>query len=132
MAFLKALMKGRLTVRQRESLALAVAQANACQYCLSANTASGKKAGLSEADIVKARSGQSDNALDNAVLTFAVKAVPERGQVSDEDIASAHAAEIDDSLMLETVANIALHTLTNYTNRLAGTEIDFPVVHVAA
>ena len=32
--------------------------------------------------------------------------------------------------MLEVVANVALHTLTNYSNRLADTEIDFPVVQV--
>jgi uncharacterized peroxidase-related enzyme len=131
-AFSKALMNGRLTARQRESLALAVAQANSCQYCLSAHTASSKKAGFSDADILKARTGKSDNARDNAVLTFALKAVQQKGLVSDADIASAREAGIDDSLMLEIVANIALNTLTNYTNRLADTEIDFPVVQVAA
>jgi uncharacterized peroxidase-related enzyme len=132
MAFSKALMNGRLTARQRESLALAVAQANSCQYCLSAHTASSKKAGFSDADILKARTGKSDSARDNAVLTFALKAVQQKGLVSDADIASAREAGIDDSLMLEIVANIALNTLTNYTNRLADTEIDFPVVQVAA
>jgi uncharacterized peroxidase-related enzyme len=134
MAFSKALMNGRLTARQRESLALALAmaQANSCQYCLSAHTASSKKVGFSDADILKARTGKSDNAHDSAVLTFALKAVQQKGLVSDADIASAHEAGIDDSLMLEIVANIALNTLTNYTNRLADTEIDFPAVQVAA
>jgi hypothetical protein len=32
--------------------------------------------------------------------------------------------------MLEIVANVALDTLTNYSTRLANTEIDFPVVQV--
>jgi hypothetical protein len=37
----------------------------------------------------------------------------------------------NDGLMLEIAANIALHTLTNYANRLADTEIDSPVVEVS-
>lgn len=132
MALSKALMRGRLTPRQRESLALAIGQTNACQYCLSAHTASGKMAGLSDIDILKARAGNSDNPLDNAVLTFATKLVHQKGLLSDGDIAAAREAGIDESLMLEIVAYVALNTLTNYTNRLAGTEIDFPVVPPAA
>jgi uncharacterized peroxidase-related enzyme len=130
-ALSKALMRGHLTARQRESLALAVAQANACQYCLSAHTASSKMAGLSDPDILKARAGKSDKALDNAILTFAVTVVHQKGLLSDADIAAAREAGIDDILMLEIVAHVTLNTLTNYTNRLADTEIDFPVVQVA-
>ena len=37
LAFAEALGKGRLTAPQRELLALAIGQANACQYCLSAH-----------------------------------------------------------------------------------------------
>jgi uncharacterized peroxidase-related enzyme len=130
MALSKVLTKGRLTARQRESLALAIAQANACQYCLSAHTASSKLTGLSNAEVLNARTGKSDNALDHAILTFAVKLVHQKGLLADADIASAREAGIDDGLMLEIVANVALNTLTNYTNRLADTEIDFPVVQV--
>ncbi|HEX4169479.1 MAG TPA: hypothetical protein VHZ55_28795 [Bryobacteraceae bacterium] len=49
---------------------------------------------------------------------------------SDEDIENAQKAGIDDALMMEVVASIAMNTLTNYANELAGTEIDFPVVEV--
>jgi alkylhydroperoxidase family enzyme len=56
--------------------------------------------------------------------------VRHRGLVSDQDLDTARKAGIDDSLMLEIVANVALHTLTNYANRLADTEIDSPVVEV--
>ncbi|WP_211256417.1 carboxymuconolactone decarboxylase family protein [Edaphobacter aggregans] len=38
----KALSRGRLSARQREILALAIAQENECQYWLSAHTASSK------------------------------------------------------------------------------------------
>jgi alkylhydroperoxidase family enzyme len=57
--------------------------------------------------------------------------VRQRGLVSGQDLDLARKAGIDDGLMLEIVANIALHTLTNYANRLADTEIDSPVVEVS-
>jgi AhpD family alkylhydroperoxidase len=53
----KALSRGRLSARQREILALAIAQENECQYCLSAQTEGAKALGLSIADTLKARSG---------------------------------------------------------------------------
>ena len=45
------LSNGVLTAKQREIVALAVAQYNQCQYCLSAHSLMGKGAGLSENDI---------------------------------------------------------------------------------
>src|SRR6266851_1146359 len=37
---------------------------------------------------------------------------------------------LDHELMLEIEANVALQALMNYSNRLADTDIDFPVVQV--
>ena len=54
----------------------------------------------------------------------------QRGHVADKDIENARKAGIDDGLVMEVVATVALNTLTNYANELAGTEIDFPVVRV--
>ncbi|RZU39279.1 carboxymuconolactone decarboxylase family protein [Edaphobacter modestus] len=126
----KALSRGRLTPRQREVLALAIAQANECQYCLSIHTASSKAVGLNPTDTLKARAGNSDDPFERALASFAKKVVQQRGLVSDQGVATAREAGIDDGLMLEVVANVALHTLTNYSNRLVDTEIDFPVVQV--
>src|ERR1700722_7290331 len=57
LALKKELSRGRLTNRQREILSLAVGQENECRYCLSAHTKSSKAAGMSEADVLKARKG---------------------------------------------------------------------------
>jgi uncharacterized peroxidase-related enzyme len=124
------LSRGRLSARQREILALAVSQENECQYCLSAHTAMAKAASVSEADAMKARGGDGEDTLECALASFAKKIVRQRGHVSDEDIENARKAGIDDGLMMEVVAAVALNTLTNYANELAGTEIDFPVVQV--
>ena len=65
-----------------------------------------------------------------ALTAFAVNVVRHRGQVPEIEFAAARAGGIGDVLMLEIVALVSLHTLMNYTNRLADTEIDFPVVQV--
>jgi uncharacterized peroxidase-related enzyme len=127
-AFKKALGKGRLTIRQREIVALVTAQANSCQYCLSGHTEAAAAFGLSTTDILNARTGKGANALDNAIATFAMKVIQQRGLVDDDDLVVARGAGVDDSLMVEIVANVALNTLTNYNNRLADTDIDYPVV----
>ncbi|WP_263366373.1 carboxymuconolactone decarboxylase family protein [Edaphobacter bradus] len=126
----KTLSRGRLSAAQREIVALAVGQENECQYCLSAHTAMAKAEGVSEAEALKARAGDGEDPFDRALASFAKKIVRQRGHVSDEDIKNARKAGIDDGLMMEVVANVAVNTLTNYANELAGTEIDFPVVEV--
>jgi uncharacterized peroxidase-related enzyme len=126
----KALSRGRLSGRQREILALAIAQENVCEYCLAAHTESAKAVGLNAADVLKAREGNSDDSFERTLTRFAKNIIRRRGLVSDEDLDIARKAGIDDGLMLEVVANVALNTLTNYTNRLADTEIDFPVVQM--
>lgn len=126
----KTLSRGRLSATQREIVALAVGQENECQYCLSAHTAMAKAAGVSEADALKARGGDSEDAFERALASVAKKIVRQRGHVADEDIENARKAGIDDGLMMEVVAHLALNILTNYANELAGTEIDFPAVEV--
>ncbi|AOW15272.1 alkylhydroperoxidase [Hydrogenophaga crassostreae] len=131
LAFSDALSKGRLSAAQRELIALAVGQTNACQYCLSAHTLIGKGAGLSDAAMRDARSGTADNAHDKALVELAVKIVRQRGVLADSDLADAAANGVDHGLVIEVTANVALNVLTNYTNHIAGTDVDFPVVAVA-
>ena len=127
----KALARGRLSAGQREILALAVAQENECQYCLSAHTESAKAVGISGPNVLEAREGNSDDTFERSLTRFARNIIRERGLVPDEDLDITRRAGIDDGLMLEVVANVALNTLSNYANRLADTEIDYPVVPVA-
>jgi len=131
LAFYDALGKGVLTAKQREIIALAVGQANECHYCLSAHTLMGKGVGLSAEGIRKARAGKAETALDAAVALFARRVVETRGQVTDADLATARSAGLDDARLIEVIANVAINVLTNFTNNVALTDIDFPKVDVA-
>src|SRR5688572_28578464 len=52
---------GTLDALTRERIALALAQQNACVYCVSAHTAIGRKTGSSAEEVAASRAGTSDD-----------------------------------------------------------------------
>jgi uncharacterized peroxidase-related enzyme len=126
-----ALGKSTLGAQTGERIALAVAEANGCGYCLSAHSYLAKNvAKLDDAEIAANRAGRSSNAKANAAVHFATQVVAARGHVSDADVQSVKAAGLTDAEVIEIVAFVALNTLTNYINEVAKTEIDFPVIEL--
>jgi len=123
-----ALGQGSLKLREREAIALAVAEANGCDYCLSAHSVLGAQAGLGSAEIALARQGKSADARLDALLRLATTLVHARGHASDEQIAAARAAGLGDAELVEVVGSVVFNLFTNYLNLLAETPIDFPVV----
>ena len=59
LGFSGALGHGILPARVREQLALDVGEANRCEYCVSAHSALGKRAGLTDQDVLDSRRGTS-------------------------------------------------------------------------
>jgi len=119
---------GRFSNKYREQLALAIAESNNCNYCLSAHTTIGKMNGLTEEQTEQSRQGISEDAKAQAGLQFAKDVTENRGQVSTEAINTVKTAGYNDGDILEIVLNVVSNTLTNYVNHLAETEIDFPKV----
>ena len=124
-----ALAKGALPAQTRERIALAVAQINGCDYCLSAHTYLGANlAHLDPAEMLANRRGGSTDPKADAAVRFAVKIADSRGHVADDDVRAVKLAGYDDAQVIEIVQHVALNSWTNYINNVAGTEIDFPVV----
>ncbi len=121
-----ALGKGSLSAKTREQIALAVGQANECDYCLAAHSAIGKMVGLTPDQIRDSRRGTAIDPKADAIVRFARKLVDDRGRVNDDDMAEVRAAGLDDGAIAEVVANVALNNITNYFNHVAETDIDFP------
>ncbi|PQA88642.1 carboxymuconolactone decarboxylase family protein [Hyphococcus luteus] len=120
--------EGSFTPETREALALAVAGANACDYCASAHSAISKSIKVDEAEIAARLQGRSSDPKLNAILKFAVAVVDKRGLVSDADLSDARNAGLSEGEIVETVAVAVANILTNYINHVAQTDIDFPVV----
>lgn len=126
-----ALAKGTLDAKTGERIALAVAEINACGYCLAAHSYLARNAAkLDDAEIAANRKGGSNDPKADAAVRFAVSIVRERGHVSDAAVRAVRDAGYSDAQLVEIVVHVALNTLTNYVNEVAQTEIDFPAVEV--
>ncbi len=128
--FFAALGKSPLGGKVGEQIAIAVAQSNGCEYCLSAHTAIGGMHGVSAANLASARSGHSDDPKAQAAISLALDIVRTKGRVSDATLAAARVSGLGDSEIVEVVGHVALNIFTNYLNNLAGTDVDFPVVAI--
>ena len=125
-------LKKTLDVKTRERIALAVAQVNGCDYCLSAHTYLGLNlAKLSAEEIALNRKGGSHDAKADAAVRFASVIAHKRGQVSDGEIAAVRAAGYSDAEIVDIVAVVAHNFFTNLLNNVAKTDIDFPVFRTA-
>lgn len=126
-----ALAKGRLGAAVREQLALVVAQDNACGYCLSAHTYLAENAaGMDPEEIAAARKGDARDSKTASLLQFALAVNQNRGAVSEADVSRVQAAGATAEEIAEVIGHVALNVLTNYLNKAAGVEIDFPEVEV--
>lgn len=124
-----ALSKGNLPARTRERIALAVAEVNQCNYCLSVHSYLAKNMSkLEDTEIIANRRGYSlDNKADAAVK-FAVQVTLQRGHLNEAALKTVKDAGYDDAQIIEIVLHVALNTWTNYINSVAKTDIDFPLV----
>lgn len=124
-----ALGNGSLGAELGELIALTVAEANSCEYCLAAHTYIGAKLVKIDSEAIEAaKQAKSEDAKINAALTFARSLVTKNGRIDDADVQTVKSAGYSDGEVGEIIAHVALNTLTNYFNNTAKTEVDFPSV----
>ncbi len=132
-----ALRKGSISAANGERIALGVAEANECAYCLSAHSYLGATvAKLDPQELEHARHFRSSDPKAAAILTFAEAVARTKGGVSDGDIQATREAGLTDAELSDVVGHVALNVLTNYFNRAFDVDVDFPLVephqHVTA
>lgn len=118
----------RLTTAQQEMISLAVANKNGCQYCVSGHTFSAKHAGVNQASALRAQTGQAEDPLDQAVLSFALAMREYRGAVPESILTQARNAGLNDQLLVEITTWTLINTYSNWINNLIQPKIDFPLV----
>ncbi len=115
--------------RLRERIALAVSQANECDYCLATHNWLGLNfAKLSPEEIALNKKGQSSDPKAEAAVHFAMRVVQLRGKVTDADLDSIRTAGYSDADIVEIVAVSVYYLFSNFLNNVADTDIDFPMV----
>ncbi|MBV8793495.1 MAG: carboxymuconolactone decarboxylase family protein, partial [Hyphomicrobiales bacterium] len=66
-----------------------------------------------------------------AAVRFAVEVAKGRGGVSDANLAAVKQAGFTEAQIVEIVALVAENVFTNFLNKVAQTDIDFPLLHTA-
>jgi uncharacterized peroxidase-related enzyme len=127
-----ALLRGQLTPRQRQQVALAVAEIHGSNYGLSAHYDAGKSLGLTQEEMQSARNATAADPKAETMLRCTRAIVLQRGDISDEDFEALREAGFTDAQIVEIVANIALNIFSNYFNSVAKTEVDFPLLQPGA
>lgn len=132
LSFNSAISKGALSPKIRESLAIAIANLNQCEYCASAHTALGKNAGLDESETKMNLESKSTCEKTQAALNFAKSIVINKGKIHDKDLANVKDAGFTDEEVVEIIAVTSINIFTNYFNHIAGTKVDFPLVKLCS
>src|SRR5918996_4294956 len=113
----------------REQPALATAEYNRCEYCLSAHTLLGSRvAKLDAEEIKRARHAESSDPHVAALLALSDEIARGRGSIDETALSTARAAGLTDAEIAEVVGNLALNILTNYFNNVTDPDNEYPVV----
>ncbi|WP_300303960.1 carboxymuconolactone decarboxylase family protein [Ferrovibrio sp.] len=122
--------EGALDLQTRERIALAIAEQNACQYCVSAHTAIGRKVGLDNHEMLANRMGRSSDPKAEAALAFARSLIEHTGQVNAAEFDAVRRAGHSDAEIIEIITHVAMNIFTNLLGKATQVEIDFPKIEL--
>lgn len=120
--------EGSLDPLTRERIALGLAEQNACEYCVSAHTAIGRKVGLSADEIAANREGSSQDEKAAVAVKFARALAEHNGEVSTSELLAVRNAGYNDAEIVEIITHVGMNVLTNILGKASRVEIDFPKV----
>jgi len=121
---------GELDGKTKERIALGLAEQNACQYCVSAHTAIGKKAGLSGDEILANRAGGSQDAKAAVAVKFSRSLAENNGDVTTAELLEIRNAGYSDAEIVEIITHVGMNILTNILGKASRVEIDFPKIEL--
>ena len=124
LGFSVALASGILDAKFREGIALAVSRANQCEASVALHCEIARKIGMTEGEIITSQCCQSDDARRAAALKFVSELVVWRGQVTQEAVFRVRNSGYGDAEIVEIAAHVAMVTLANCFECIAGGQMD--------
>jgi uncharacterized peroxidase-related enzyme len=122
--------EGALDELTRERIALALAEQNACEYCVSAHTALGRKAGLSSEEVLANRGGNSHDVKAAVAVKFAKSLAEHNGDVTNTELLEVRNAGYSEAEIVEIITHVGMNVLTNILGKASQIEIDFPKIRL--
>lgn len=105
-----------------------LAQQNSCEYCLSAHSAIGKKAGLDNSEIGANRAGSSNDSKAAVAVKLARSLAEHSGDIATAELIEARNAGYSDADIVEIITHVGMNILTNIHGKASRVEIDFPKI----
>jgi uncharacterized peroxidase-related enzyme len=110
---------------EREVVLLATSVENRCHFCVAAHSGRAKQAGMDGAVLDALRAGDAlPHARLDTLAEFTRAVVRERGWAGDAPLQAFIDGGFTQGQALEVVLGVALKTLSNYTNHIAGTPLN--------
>jgi len=109
---------------------LALAEQNACQYCVSAHTAIGRKVGLGADEMRANREGRSQDTKASVAVRFAKALAEHNGEVTNEELLAIREAGYSDAEIVEIITHVGMNILTNVLTNARQVDIDFPKIEL--
>ncbi|MEL6369522.1 MAG: carboxymuconolactone decarboxylase family protein [Pseudomonadota bacterium] len=117
--------KTSLTATERNVVWLSINVEHNCHYCVPAHTGIAKAQGVDDATIEKLRNAEPlDDAKLEALRQFTLKAVRQRGVVSEADVQTFLDAGYTQQTILDVMVGIAHKVMSNYVNHFVKTPVD--------
>ena len=117
--------KTGLSAIEQQVVLLTISRINGCEYCMAAHSTIAGMHKIDSEVIAALRDGSplADSRLE-ALRLFAAQVAEQRGWVSEEQVGAFLAAGFDRRRVFDVILGAALKTISNYTNHIAGTEVD--------
>ena len=127
-------METDLSCFEHEVIAIEIARFNGCGYCLPAHRFVCSELGVDENDIESLTQGEllEQQPQIMAIQLFVRAVLENKGKLADNEFSQFLSKGINKAKMIVILSEIALYTLLNYFNRLAGTEIEEQVLPYVA
>lgn len=124
---------GLLTPEEHNIIQMSISVENRCKYCASGHEMIGNAFFNSEEADLKALRNETSLSTKkfDALRSFALEVYQNKGKVSDGVLEAFLSEGYDRAQAVEVVSNIAVKVLSNFTNQLALTELDEPIIPFA-
>ncbi len=121
-----------LSPQEQQVVLLTISSLNDCSYCKTVHTALGKKEQIDDDTIQKIIASQTikDSKL-NVLREFTQALVEEKGWVEDKKVQAFLNAGYTQAQVFEVIMGVALKTMTNYSNHLAGADPNAEFISMA-
>jgi uncharacterized peroxidase-related enzyme len=122
----EAFLKSSLTPAEQQLVAIAVSEANDCQFCVAAHSTIAKHMAKADPAAVAAtrdRDPLADAKLD-ALVNFTRKLVEQRGWVAEAGLAAFLGAGYTKAQVIEVMLGVGMKTFNNYVDHLANVPLN--------